>query len=114
MENNNKKYSNGVIYWGNLLKNVDGEIILFKEKVLLVYDESKDLFYSFLDTFNLFSSIDLNKLSVKVKQEYQREIDKYAYNYTYSGNKEEIYVDLFSIVPAFGMDNKSNLIKHGK
>ena len=99
------KFKNNVFYYGNLMKYNNGSYELHKRDVLLIYDESKDLFYSYMDTFNSFLSIDLFNMSKEEIDNNYKIIDKNKYNYVPSYTNDDVYVDENSIVVAF--DNKT-------
>ncbi len=91
------KYNSSTIYKGNLVRNINGKRQVFKENVSLIYDDNKDVFYSFLDTFNLFISKNLEKLSKEDLEKTQRIIDENTYSYLDEGIDGQVYVDESSI-----------------
>lgn len=91
------KFSNGTVYIGNLMKIENGRSVIFKEKAYLVYDASKNTFYSVENTLN--NSIDLinPNLDKGIKEEYESIIKKHQYQVTPSNKEGEIYVDIASL-----------------
>ena len=102
------KYSSSKIYKGNLIRNINGKREVFKEDVSLIYDENKDVFYSFLETFNLFLSKDLEKLSKEDLEKTQRIIDENTYSYIDNSINGQVYVDESSITYLINNENKKN------
>lgn len=92
------KYNSRTIYSGNLIRWCNGIKTLYKDSVLLLYDEENDTFYSYLDTFNLFLSRDLDNLNKNELEMIKEKIARYTYRYGYSDSEDEIVVDDSSIM----------------
>lgn len=92
-----RRYNSKTIYSGNLIKWCDKSKSLYKDNVLFLYDEDKDVFYSYLDTFNLFLSKDLDNLHRDELEIIKKKIARHTYRYGYSDRRDEIVVDEESI-----------------
>lgn len=89
---------NGAIYFGNLMKIVNGKDTLYRENVCLIYDEKVDKFYSLENTLNYFFDVSLNKnLTSEEKEKLKEIIKNYEYAYKPNNIDGEIYVDINSL-----------------
>lgn len=86
-------YRSDILYKGNIVKNVNGIIVIEKENVDLMYDEMTDSFYDFLKVFNHQLDIAFANLTEKQKKEYKDYIDKHKYSYLPSKKDGKLYVD---------------------
>lgn len=92
------KYNEKVVYSGNLMKYTNGQSILLRKGIYLVYEPKTNTFYSLNDTLNYFLDLDLNNnLTEQQREEYKKIIQKHNYPYFSSGIPEEIYIDENSI-----------------
>lgn len=101
------KYQEKIIYSGNIVNCINGEKIILKENVYLVYDSVRDTFYSLDDTLNYSLDYDLNEnLSSETREEYQNKIQEYNYPYSISQDIKGPYIDESSIVVAIPAYNR--------
>ncbi|MGN1342022.1 MAG: hypothetical protein ACI4VL_02170 [Bacilli bacterium] len=94
------KYNEGYLYNGDIYKVEDGNKILFKKGVPILYNEELDTFYLFNSSANrcLFSLlIDENKLSEKEILEYKKTFLVGNYPYKKEGEDGEVFIEEDSI-----------------
>lgn len=99
------KYNSNTIYKGNIIKNINGEKIIIKENIDLIYESKNDSFYP-LEHLNYFLDIDLNeKLSDEKRKEYKKILEEGRYDYKFT-NFDKLYVDEESIKVSYSNEIK--------
>lgn len=94
------KYNEGYLYNGDIYIIEDGNKILFKKGVPILYNEDLDTFYLFNSPANrcLFSLlIDENKLLEKEILEYKKTFLEGNYPHKQEGSEGEVFIDEDSI-----------------
>lgn len=90
-------YRSGMLYKGNIVKNINGKKVIEKENIDLMYDETNDSFYNLLESFNDQLDIAFSNLTEEEKETLNKKIEKHKYSYS-PNEVGKPYVDETSII----------------
>ena len=99
-------YNSRTIYRGNIVINTNGINKVLKENELLIYDERTDKFYPYLETFNLFLTRDLEKLTKRKREKLENQINNLSLIYSSIPINNVKYVDENSLNYMLNNENK--------
>lgn len=88
-------YKNGVLYKGNIVKNIDNNTVIVKENIHLFYSQKDNSFYD-IEVLNYMLDLELNNNLTKEEiEEYQKIVNKHKYQI--AAVKDKLYIDENSI-----------------